>query len=368
MQPRNLEAVRRSPILGLVGKLRLRAEPLVRAPRSARESDHDESVASFATRRLGRQAFERLVEPLLAGIYVADATQLSLAATMPEFLAAEREHGSLRAALRASGAQQPASADPADGPAGTGARYGAFMTLRSGMGTLIDALAASLPPESICLSTPVASLAKKSNARWQATLADGSAEEFDGVIIAGPAAAAAHIVEGCDQQLRELLAQIQAASSVVVTLIYRQDQIARPLDAFGFVVPRVENRSILAASFPSVKFPGRGTPAQTPIRVFLGGALRPQAIARGDAELIATAQRELADLLGIRGVPSRATVARWPASMPQYRVGHLALVDAIERRVAAHAGLELVGASYRGVGIPQCVRSGRLAAERLAAG
>jgi oxygen-dependent protoporphyrinogen oxidase len=417
MRADKLGAVLRSPILSLGGKLRLWRERFVRAPADAASPDYDESVASFATRRLGRETFERLVEPLVAGIYVADAVELSLAATMPEFLAAEREHGSLAAARGIqSGSFRPpslggsnehgrrwrpsAGGSPCEAPgwggeisavqtathsaasplpspprqgegtgqvAGTGARYQAFLTLRSGMSRLVETLAAQLPAESVRLATPIAGLAKTGSARWQVATAAGNPEEFDGVILATPARRTAPLIEPFDSQLACSLDQIPAASSVVITLLYGREQLPRPFDAFGFVVPRIEGRPILAGSFPSVKFPGRGTAEMTPIRVFLGGALRPDLIERDDGELVAIAERELADLLGARGAPREAIVARWPESMPQYRVGHLALVSAIEKQVSEHRGLELAGASYRGVGIPQCIRSGRSAAERLAA-
>jgi oxygen-dependent protoporphyrinogen oxidase len=375
MRTQKLSGILRSRVLSVPGKLRLCIEPFVRASAAAASPGYDESVASFATRRLGREAFERLVEPLLAGIYVADAHGLSLAATMPEFLAAEREFGSLRAAVRARAFDRlafpgpPHAATPPEGDRGdegAGARYGAFMTVRSGLSSLVNAIVKRLPAGSVRLSLPVAALTRSNRPGWSITTASRYEEQFDGVVVAVPAAHAARLVDGFDAELARSLAGIQAASSVVITLMYAPRQIARPLDGFGFVVPRIENRSILAGSFPGVKFAGRGSAELTPVRVFLGGALRPEINELDDDELVTLAHGELADLLGISGEPRDAIVARWPDSMPQYRVGHLGLVEAIEQRVAMHPALELAGASYRGVGIPHCVRNGRLAAERLA--
>jgi oxygen-dependent protoporphyrinogen oxidase len=397
MEPRDPRGLWRSSVLGLAGKLRALAEPWIRAPRGVRSADYDESVTSFATRRLGREAFERLIEPLMAGIYVADAKELSLAATMPEFLKAEREHGSLAAArhlnknlrlppLGGEGGgggmplapSQPNSAaaprpnpplqgEGTGGSTESGARYGSFLTFKSGMTRLSESLATQLSKGSVRLDSPVASLSKSEAKQWRVTSAANLTDDFDGVVLAIPARRAATLLEPSDKALAELLGQIRAASSVVVTLVYAAAQIARPLDAFGIVVPRIENRPIVAVSFPSVKFPGRGSAEFTPVRVFLGGVLRPRTIEHSDADLVAIAERELADLLGVRGAPREALVARWRESMPQYRVGHIRLVGAIDERVAAHRGLELAGASYRGVGIPQCIASGRAAAERLAA-
>ncbi len=357
MQPRSLRGILRSPVLSLRGKLRLLAEPLMPRRTGGKAGEADESVAEFATRRLGREAFQRLVEPLLAGIYVADAHHLSLAATMPEFLAAERDHGSLWRGRRAALGDNAAA----------GARYRQFLSLARGMESLIDALAAALPEDSISVGVSVRELEGVAPDGWQLHTSAGTTERFDGVVLAVPAARAAALVHSVNRELSTLLAQITAASSAVITLVYRREQIGRPLDGFGFVVPRVENRPILAGSFPSVKFPDRGPSDLVPVRVFVGGALRGESLKQDDARLIDVAQHEMANLIGAQGAPLEAIVARWPESMPQYHVGHLALVEKIDQRAAAHPGLALAGASYRGVGIPQCIRSGRAAAERLAA-
>jgi oxygen-dependent protoporphyrinogen oxidase len=408
MQPRQLLPLMHSPALSALGKLRAVAEPSVPKLADVDQPDYDESVASFATRRLGLEAFERLVEPLIAGIFVADATKLSLAATYPEFIQAERNHGSLWHAWQnrrglspfAQSAEQTGTVplptrfsrygEPSPFPASrpedseSGARYGAFVTLRGGLGrltgALTEALTARLQPRAlpggsptsapdtdpIALNHRITSVERLPNARWRITDAKGHAEDFDGVIITLPARQTATLVQRVDNELTSALARINAASSVVATLLYRREQITRPLDGFGLVVPRVENRQIVAASFPSVKFPGRSPEGLVPVRVFLGGALRPDMIDRDDADLITIARQELASLIGAHGEPATTFVAHWREAMPQCHVGHLALVDAIEARVAALPGLELAGNSYRGVGIPQSLRSGRTAAEHLA--
>jgi oxygen-dependent protoporphyrinogen oxidase len=357
MQPHNLRGILRSPVLGLRGKLRLLAEPLIPRRASEATTDIDESVAAFATRRLGRETYERLVEPLLAGIYVADAHRLSLAATMPEFLAAEREHGSLWRGRRATRGDAASS----------GARYSQFLSLANGMESLIDALSAALPSGCIAHGVEVRELEAATPHGWLLHTHAGAPERFDGVILAIPAARAAALLHSVDRELSTLLAQITAASSAVITLVYRREQIARTLDGFGFVVPRVEGRPILAGSFPGVKFPDRGPRELVPIRVFMGGALYGDVLKRDDARLLEIAQRELADLIGAQGAPLESHITRWHESMPQYHVGHLALVEKIDARIASHPGLALAGASYRGVGIPQCIRSGQTSAECIAA-
>lgn len=366
MQPRRFGPLLRSPILSLAGKLRVLAEPWIGAPSASGAMNYDESVASFGRRRLGREAYERLAEPLMAGIYVADADRLSLAATMPEFLEAERRDGSLHRAARRAEAESNGDAASKATKAGSGARYESFMTLRRGMSSLIEAMAGALPAGSVRLSTPVAELSKGSDRRWRVVAGGGAAEEFDGVILATPPSQVASLAEKWDPQLAHVAAKIEFASSVVVLLVYSAASLPRALDSFGAVVPRIEQRPIIALSFPSVKFPGRGPADQVPIRVFLGGALRPELPALPDEKLAVIAHGEIVALLGATGAPIETHVARWPGSMPQYHVGHLEVVGAMEHMVATHPGLQLAGNAYHGVGIPQCVHTGRAAAERLA--
>lgn len=366
MRPQQMHSLLRSPLLSWPGRLRICLEPLVPATLETHGSAADETVAAFATRRLGREAYERLVEPLFAGIYVADGQKLSVAATMPEFLRDERESGSLYLAARAARwSSSAAQRSPQDA---AGARYSAFVAPRNGLSTIVEALTAALPAGAIQLHAEATAIERRDLA-WRLALrtAQGDLQrDFDGIVLATPAPRAGSLLEQVDSGLSDLLHGIQVAGSVVVTLIYGAGQIGRPLDAFGFVTPAVERRPIVAASFPSVKFPDRDHDGLTPIRVFLGGALRPELIQLSDQELIDVAADEIRPLLSISGVPVATDVARWPASMPQYHVGHLQRIDAIDRRVQRLQRLELAGNGYRGVGIPQCIRSGREAAERLA--
>jgi oxygen-dependent protoporphyrinogen oxidase len=189
---------------------------------------------------------------------------------------------------------------------------------------------------------------------------------YDGVIVAAPAPRAARMLAPLDGELAALLGNIDYASSVVVNLGYRPQQLAAPLGGFGFVVPEIEGLDIVAASFPSVKFAHRGGSDLTPVRVFLGGAKRPEVSAWDDAQLVAAARRDLEPLIQASGPPVHTEVVRWPESMPQYHVGHVTLVDSIFARLVRWDGLQLAGNAYRGVGIPQCVQSGWDAAERLA--
>jgi oxygen-dependent protoporphyrinogen oxidase len=370
MRPQRLGGVLRSRVLSPLGKLRLACEPLV--PRRPRGDDRDESIASFATRRLGREAYERLVEPLMGGIYVGDAEALSLAATMPEFLEAEQTYGSLWRSNRALAAEQLAAEQPASTGAASssGARYNAFLTLRRGLSSLPESLAAALPAGSVRLCSAAQTL-RRSDDRWQVEASSAgrppSTEMFDAVVVATPAPVAGRLLQDVDAEASRLAASIPCASSVVASFLYEEAALTRPLESFGFVVPRIENREIVAASFPGVKFPGRCPPGLVPIRAFLGGALAPQTVDKSDAELVDVSHRELAALAVVRRPPLRSYVTRWRDAMPQYLIGHLARVEALEQRIALCPGLVLAGNAYRGVGIPHCLRSGLAAAEKLAA-
>ncbi len=389
MRPERLVPLVLSPILSLRGKLRVLTEPWRRRPNEIHEPDFDESVASFARRRLGNEAFERLVQPLLAGIYTADPEKLSLAATMPQFLKSEREHGSLLRSVwnarkenrggpaaadrKALGAKHGKALDAKHSKAldaklskDSGASYSLFVTPRDGLSSMIGALADQLPKDTVKLNCQVSSIAKQADGKWMIhTEKNEPIGPQDGVIVATPAPHTARIIANLDTELSRLLGKIQYAGASVVSLIYRREQISNPLDSFGFVVPSVEGRQIVAASFPSVKFPGRIPEDKVVIRVFLGGAIQPELIDLPDDQLQAVATGELDALLGIRGKPLLVDIARWDAKMPQYHVGHVQRINEVDRLVAAHQGLELAGNAYRGVGIPQCIHSGQSAAERL---
>jgi oxygen-dependent protoporphyrinogen oxidase len=334
------------------GKLRL-AQDLLRRPR--RGGEDDESLAAFVERRLGRQALERIVQPLAGGIYTADPGTLSLKATFPRFAALEQEHGSLiRGLRRTSAAREVRGAG--------GARFGLFVSLAGGLGELPAALAARLPPGVARVACPAAGLERAGNGSWRVRLAGGEAIPAAAVILAGEAPRMAPLVRPHDPALAAGLEGVRYASSAVVTLGYARAAVAHPLDAFGLLVPRIERRPALAITFSSVKYPGRAPPGAALLRVFLGGALDEAVLGRDDAELLALARQEVGDLLGASGAPLIARVVRHSRAMPQYEVGHLERVAGLEARAAALPGLFLAGAAYRGVGLADCVRSGEAAA------
>lgn len=356
MAPQKAWPVLASPILSLAGKARLMAEPFV----PPRRDDADESVAAFSRRRLGQETFDRLIQPLVSGIYTADPERLSMAATMPQFVANEREHASLlRASWRAGKAATAATRSE------SGARYGLFVAPRLGMQQMINAIVSALPNDRLRAATSVGRVERGRDAPWKLIGTAGEPlGDFDELIITLPTQPAADVLRGVTPELATSLDQIEYAGCSVVCLGVAASQITRPIDGFGFVVPTIEGRRLIAASFASYKFPGRAPDDRILIRVFVGGALQPELANCEDSELIAIAQEELESLVGLRGELDFARVARWPQRMPQYHVGHLDRVTRIES-LSAEAGVELAGAAYRGVGVPQCVHSGEQAADRV---
>jgi len=358
MAPGRLWPVLTTPLLSPWGKLRLLGEYFV--PR--RKERGDESLASFARRRLGREAYERLVQPLVGGIYTADPERLSLAATLPRFLEMERSGGGLIRAARRQSTDQPIAAEGV-----SGARYSMFVAPKRGLSSLVAAIAARLPARAVRLGTQVESIAKH-GLGWRLSLSDyhGQQEhvECDAVILAVPAHSAAALLTKLDASLAADLGGIEYAGTTIVSVGYRRDQVAHPLDAFGFVVPLIAKRRLLAGSFASVKFAGRAPAGKVLIRVFVGGACQSELADLPNGALERLVSQELGELLGVQGAPLVTHIARWPRSMPQYHVGHCELVQRIERRAAELVGLELAGNAYRGVGIPHCIHSGETAAER----
>ena len=352
MSPARILPVLKTPLLSWSGKARLAWERFV----PTRRDQSDESLHDFAMRRLGREVYERLVQPLIGGIYTADPTKLSMHAAMPEFVAMEKEFGNLT-----RGVQEKATKAKREG---TGARYGMFLGLRDGMGSLVDAIVRHLPDGCLHLNSAVQSVRRHEN-HWQVEVADAAQtrHEFDALILATRAPHAAALLRDVDAELSQELANIQYASAAVPILGYRRDQIAHPLDGFGFVVPLVERRQILSGSFTSMKFPGRAPDDSVLFRVFIGGACQEELVSFPNEQLYEIAQRELAELLDIRGEPQVRELVRWNKAMPQYHLGHLDRVARIEQLAAKLPLFALAGNAYRGVGIPFCVRSGELAAE-----
>ena len=337
------------------GKLRMGLDLVL--PRGPQRSD--ESLGSFVTRRLGREALERVAQPLVGGIYTADPDDLSLAATMPRFLEMERKSRSIIWSMWSAQRRVPPAAR-----ATSGARWSLFVSAADGMQSLVDALAQRLPEGSVQLGRSLESLQRNGD-QWRLVLSGGETIEADAVVLATPAHRSASCVAAFDERLAAQLRGIPYASSATVSLAYRDDQIPRPLDGFGFVVPLIEARSIVACTYSSMKYPGRAPDGHILVRAFVGGALQSDMFNQDDATMAASVRRELSELLGIVAEPVLTRIHRHAGAMPQYRVGHLELMSSIDRALNAHPGLAVAGNAYRGVGIPDCIHTGEMAAEAI---
>lgn len=337
-----------SDIFSIPGKVRMAADLLL--PRKSANGSTDESLASFVRRRLGEEALTRMAQPMVGGIYTADPETLSLRATLPRFLDMEQKHRSLILAMLRLGRAQKTGT--------SGARYSLFVSFERGMQTLVEPL--TQIKADLRLSTRAQRLTFDHG--WTITTDKDEQIKADAVCLAVPAYVAASLLEDTHKQLAQKLREIKYASTATINFGYRRTAIGHPLNGFGFVVPFVEKRSLIACTFSSVKFAGRAPEGHVLLRAFAGGALQPEIFALDGAEMARRVEADLRKLLGISGDPLFVEVAKWDRSMPQYEVGHLERVGEIERMTSELPGLTLSGNAYRGAGIPDCVRSGEASA------
>jgi protoporphyrinogen/coproporphyrinogen III oxidase len=357
LAPTRLWPFVQTPLFSWSGKLRMAAELFL--PRGG--NDGDESLGSFVRRRFGAEALERVAQPLVGGIYASDPDKLSLAATMPRFKEMERNKRSI---IRAMWSEQRRRARSRD--AGSGARWSLFVTLAGGMQEFVDTIAKNLQEGNIRLSSSVTDLARdESQSIWRVTTGSDEAFEADAVILATPALSAGEILSGAVSDAAEELKKINYASTATVSLAYRREDFPRKLDSFGFVVPAIESRKIMACTFSSLKYPGRALEGHVLLRAFVGGSLQAKLFEDDDATMEKNVREELAELLGVTTPPLFCRIWRHPNSMPQYQVGHQARVQRIETALSGFPTLALAGSAYHGVGISDCVRSGEEAAEKV---
>lgn len=335
-----------TPLLSLKGKLRFLLERWI-APA---KSEQDESVSSFVQRRMGQEVLDRIVAPLSAGIYTADVTKLSMQTTMQAIASMETKYGSL---ARATAVRRRKGEDSVE-RSSTGARYGQFRAFKGGMIELIDGIAQSIPDQAIKLNGRVESIRPMGN-HWILT-ESGTDHEFDHIVLAVPPKAALNFLQNVAPKASAELSLIESASTAIVVLAVSAEDIQRPVETFGFVVPLSEKRRILAGSFASHKFSGRSPDDHVLIRVFIGGAMQADLLDKPDEELIAIAREELSELIGLTGDPVVTRVVRWDDAMPQYHVGHGDRVRIIDEEIAKIPGLSFISNALHGVGIAPVIK------------
>ena len=352
MAPGSFMPFLKTPLFSWHGKLRMALDLFI--PRRGR--DTDEAVAHFVRRRLGTEAFTRMAQPMIGGIYTSDAENLSLKATFPRFLEMEEAHGSIIKALRAQKKQAAETSRDTSGP-----RYSLFLSFKSGMQTLIDKLTEAVSG-SIRLNAEVAHIqpAPDDNG-WIVSLANAETLNAKLLCIALPTPQTSALVQHVSKPLATKLDAIPYVSSATVNFAFRRSDVTHPLDGMGFVVPATENLSLIGCSFSSVKFESRAPEEHILLRAFVGEPTSK----KSEVELIELCQADLTPLLGFKNAPQFAIVSKHSQAMAQYQVGHQDVVSDIERFTNGLRGIALAGNGYDGVGIPDCIRSGEAAALSL---
>lgn len=347
--PRSFKAWLNLPGMSWSGKLRMLGDLFL----PARKDDEDESVASFVSRRFGRETLEKLAQPMIAGVYTSRPETLSLLATFPQFRVMEKKHGSIIRALAASGGAQSAS----------GPRYALFSSLKKGMGSLPEKLSALLD-EFIFRATPVIQIEKETD-RWQIHT-PWSAYKADAVCAAVPSYAAAELLRTDCSSLSEKLNAIQYEPVATINFVVSRNAVGHALDGFGFVVPAGEKSGMIGCSFSHQKFEGRVEHENhVLLRAFVGGAYGHLIFNQSDEEMTRAVFSELKNILNITGEPLQTLLRRYPRGMPQYEVGHVQRIDALFEETEKYPGLFLTGLAYRGIGIPDCVKSAKETAEKI---
>jgi protoporphyrinogen/coproporphyrinogen III oxidase len=358
--PGQLGPFLRSGLLSWAGLARMAMDFAV----PAKWSQEDESLAAFFRRRVGRQAFDRMLEPLMAGIYAGDAEQMSVGATFPRFVELEKQYGSVIRGMMASRKADPTATH-------SGPKRTMFVSLKNGLSDLIAALVHRLTDKGIVLrgGCTVDALRVRSHelGRWtyDVILNDGQALSVDSLVLATPAYTSAELVRPLTPTAAGLLEMIPYASTATIAMAYPRAAVSGAAEGFGFVVPRAEGRDLIAATWTSLKWPHRAPPDQLLVRCYVGGVGREAILGLDDQTLVARVRTDLTGMCGMTGEPGFVEVNRWMKAMPQYTLGHLERLEQIEAALSRYGGLILTGAGYRGVGIPDCIRDGAVAADRV---
>jgi oxygen-dependent protoporphyrinogen oxidase len=363
--PTKITPFLKSRLISWPGKLRMGLDVFI--PR--RKGDADESLAHFVRRRLGNEALDRIAGPMVAGIYVADAEHMSLKSTFPRFLDMEKKYGSL---LRGILTQKSAALitkfkekrKKGNNNGNDKAPNANFITLRSGLQGLPEAITARLNPAALLNNRSVVNV-RRDGQGYLLTLSDGTYINADAVVFATPTYVTAQILQDLDSKLADKLKTIRYVSTATVSLGFKRSEIEHPLSGFGFVVPRSEKRKIIACAWSSTKFNFRAPDEHVLIRAFVGGAQSEELAEQSEEILVQMVRDEMAAAMGITATPVLTKVYRWHKANPQYDLGHLERVAEIDRLTALHKGLYLAGAAFRGVGVPDCIADGKRAAEEI---
>jgi oxygen-dependent protoporphyrinogen oxidase len=325
--------------------------------------DSDESLGSFFRRRFGVEAFDYLIEPLVAGIYAGDADELSIEATFPRFRELEQQYGSVIKGMRAVQAKAGMASKSPGSPSSL------FMTLRNGLGELIHTLIQRLTDHGVQLMTgsgcrEVQGPAQNKEA-FQITLENRTLLTADAVVLATPTFQTAQMIRTFQPEAAGVLDEISYTSTATISMAYPTEAVAGHIRGFGFVVPRKEQRPLLAGTWTSLKWPYRSQKEVTLIRCYMGGRGREDVLEKNDAQLVELVRQELQAIVGITSPPNYTEVHRWVRGMPQYVMGHQARIAKIKDLLLPWPKLHISGAGLYGIGIPDCIREGRRVADSV---
>ncbi|MBT3921993.1 MAG: protoporphyrinogen oxidase [Nitrospina sp.] len=344
-----------TPLFSLMGKIRMAFDLLI--PKKA--DDSDESLASFVRRRMGEEALRKMAEPMLAGIYASDPETMSIGSTFPMFVETERKYRSLilgmlarKKAMLLNANKRPAS------------KFSLFMTLKDGLGEMVDTAIKKSPDVQFQSGARVESISGKEG-DWSVYLEGGGEYKAQAVILATPGHITARLLQPVAPAAAEVLKQVKYVSTATVTLGYKKEGFSHALDGFGFVVPKCENRSILACTWTSSKFPHRAPEGYVMLRCYLGGALREDIAEKDEHTMTRLVRQDLKEIMGIEEKPVFCKVFHNRKSNVQYQVNHSVRIDTLMKELDAFPGLFLAGSAYRGIGIPDCIQSGNESAESV---
>ena len=353
MVPTMIMPLLKSSLISFPGKIRMGLEFFV----PPRKDEADESLAQFVTRRLGRECLEKIAEPLVAGIHTSNPDNMSVKAIFPRFIEMEKKYGSLIRGMLDAMKKAPRP-DPEK-------RMTYFMSLSRGMQELVEGCIAFAGKERIRTGVEVKKVLPVDSGYKVVT--DKEELFFDHVVLATPSYVTQKLIEQMDEGLSRLLSSIEWSSTATISLALKGTDRTMELPGFGFIVPKTENRRINATTWSSIKWAHRAPPDSLLLRAFVGGGHHEDLVFYDDEDLVRIVREELRDIAGIDAPPMFSRVYRWVRSMPRYTVGHLERIEDIEGAKKRHPGLHLIGCSYRGIGIGDCVKSGFDTAAEIAA-
>jgi oxygen-dependent protoporphyrinogen oxidase len=361
MVPTSFWPMAKSNLISWPGKLRMGMEIFI--PR--RRSQDDESLGSFVTRRLGTECLNKIAEPLVAGIHTSNPDNMSVLATFPRFVQMEQKSGSLILGMLSALKSRPHATLSGPPPKPGAPRMTYFMSFKDGMETLPRACAEYIGSGSIRLGAAVKAVEPKGSG-YAVILESGEALEANHVMLGASAYDSAEMVKGFNADLAGHLNAIQWSSSGTVTLAFKRSDVKVPLRGFGFIVPKIEDRRINATTYSSIKWSYRAPDDTILLRAFVGGGHHEELVnEQDDAGLTRTVLEELDVVLGLKADPAFSKVYRWFKGMPKFTVGHLDRMALLDRMVGLHPGLHLIGCSYKGIGIGDCVHEAQIAAEKI---